>query len=168
MKAQWHIVHVSSRTEKRVAERLENKGFVIYLPIQRQLRQWSDRKKWVEAVVLSGYIFVKIKINEQLKVLQTPGVSRFLKHCNKLVCISDSEMERFRNFVEKAENHTIEFTIEKPPVGTQIIIQTGNFKGREGEIIEHRGKRKITVAVKLEKIGYFSITLSPEDVLLNL
>jgi transcription antitermination factor NusG len=168
MVSQWHAAHVASRTEKKVAERLEKNGITVYLPIQKQLRQWSDRKKWVDMVVLSGYVFVKINKTEQLKVLQIPGVSRFLKHYHKLVCIPDLEMERFRDFIEKAENRTIEFTAEKPPIGTQITIQTGTFKGRFGEIIEHKGKRKITVAVQLEKIGYFLITLLPEDVLQQL
>jgi len=99
MESQWHVVHVLSRTEKKVAERLENKGIFAYLPIQKQLRQWSDRKKWVDMVVLSGYVFVKITKNEQQQVLQTPGVSRFLKHYGAIVSISDSEMQRFKKFV---------------------------------------------------------------------
>ena len=167
MKLQWHVVHVASRTEKKVAERLEKKEVAVYLPLQKKLRQWSDRKKWVETVVLSGYVFVKINKSKHLDVLQTPGVSRFLKHNYVPVCISDSEMQEFQNFIEKAENHPIEFTAEKPPVGTQIIIQAGNFKGCFGEVIEHKGKRKITVAVNLEKIGHFFITLSPTDVLVQ-
>ncbi|MDR1951031.1 MAG: UpxY family transcription antiterminator [Bacteroidales bacterium] len=163
MKLHWHVIHVASRTEKKVAERLENKGVTVYLPIQKQLRQWSDRKKWVEVVVLSGYVFVKIADSEQLNVLITPGVSRFLWHCNKPVHISDSEMERFRKFVEKAEDRTIEFTSESLPVGTIVTIQAGQFKGFSGEVIEHKGKRNLSV--KLSNFGHFFVTLSASDVL---
>jgi transcription antitermination factor NusG len=162
MKPQWHVVHVASRTEKKVAERLENKGKIVYLPIQKQLRQWSDRKKWVDMVVLSGYVFVKIAKNEHLEVSQTFGVSRFLKHNNKIVCVSDSDMQRFKNFIEKSENRVIEFTNEKLPVGTVVTIQIGQFKGISGEIIKHKGKNKLKI--QLSQIGDFSIELSAEDV----
>jgi len=165
MESQWHVVHVLSRTEKKVAERLENKGIFAYLPIQKQLRQWSDRKKWVDMVVLSGYVFVKITKNEQQQVLQTPGVSRFLKHYGAIVSISDSEMQRFKKFVEKAEERAIKFSAENFSAGTPVIIQTGRFKGFSGEIIEHKNKRRLSV--RLSNFGHFFITLSPEDVLVN-
>ena len=162
METQWHVVHVLSRTEKKVAERLENKGITIYLPLQKQLRQWSDRKKWVEMVVLSGYVFVKISKNEYLQILQTTGVSRFLKHDNKPVCISDLEMERFRNFIEKADERLIEFTTEQMPIGTVVTIQNGPFKGYSGEITKHKGNCKLTI--QLSHIGHFSVDLSPDEV----
>ncbi|MCL2413329.1 MAG: UpxY family transcription antiterminator [Bacteroidales bacterium] len=165
MESKWHVVHVLFRTEKEVAERLENSGITVYLPIQKQLRQWSDRKKWVDMVVVSGYVFVKITDSEQVFVLQIPGVSRFLKHNGIPVCISETEMQRFKNFVEKAESRKIEFSTEVIPVGTPITIQAGRFKGFSGEIVEHKNKHKLSV--KLSNFGHFFITLSPDDLLIG-
>jgi transcription antitermination factor NusG len=162
MKSKWHVIHVLSKTEKKVAERLENSGVSVYLPIQKQLRQWSDRKKWVETVVISGYVFVKIVDNEQRLVLETPGVSRFLKHNGVSVCISDEEMLRFQNFVENASDRKIEFSAEKIPVGTPVTIQNGQFKGLLGEVVEHKNNYKLSV--KLSNFGHFYITLSAEDI----
>jgi len=162
MKSKWHVVHVLSRTEKKVAERLENNGVAVYLPIQKQLRQWSDRKKWVDMVVVSGYVFVKITDSEQVFVLQIPGVSRFLKHSGVPVYISETEMQRFKNFIEKAENRKIEFTTEKIPVGASITIQAGRFKGFSGEVVEHKNNYKLSV--KLSNFGHFFITLPSDDV----
>jgi len=165
MKSKWHVIHVLSRTEKKVAERLEKRGVTTYIPIQKQLRQWSDRKKWVDSVVISGYVFVKIFDNQHLEVLKTPGVSRFLKHYGVQVCISDLEMERFMNFVIKAEDSNIEFTTEKLSVGTPITITAGRFKGFSGKIFEH--KNKYNLSVELSNFGHFFITLSPEDISVN-
>jgi transcription antitermination factor NusG len=163
MEAQWHVVRVSSRTEKKVSEKLKNQGINVYLPLQRQLHQWSDRKKWVDTVVVSGYLFVRITEKEQLLVLQTPGVSCFLKHCQALVHISDSDMQRFRDFIERAEDRPLEFTTEKPPVGTFVTIQNGHFKGFSGEVFQHRGKSKLSV--KLADVGHCVVTLFFGDVL---
>jgi len=163
MESLWRVIHVLSRTEKAVAERLEKRGITVYLPIQKQLRQWSDRKKWVDMVVLSGYVFVKINKNEHRQTLETPGVSRFLKHDTVPVSISDSEMQRFKDFIEKANNRNIEFTTEKLPAGTPVTIQAGNFKGFSGEVVEYKNKRRLSV--KLSNFGHFFVTLALEDVL---
>jgi transcription antitermination factor NusG len=162
MEMQWHVVHVLSRTEKKVAERLDKKGILVYLPIQKQLHQWSDRKKWVDTVVLSGYIFVKIYDNQQLGILETPGVSRFLKFSGKPVIISEKEMIHFQNFIEKAATRPIEFSSELFPVGTPVTIQTGHFKGCSGEVVMHKGKHKLKI--QLSHIGHFSIELLPDEV----
>ncbi|MCL2027446.1 MAG: UpxY family transcription antiterminator [Bacteroidales bacterium] len=162
MEKQWHVVHVASRTEKKVAERLEKNQITVYLPIQKQLRQWSDRKKWVDAVVVSGYVFAKTNKNEHLKILQTPGVSRFLKHNHVPVWISDAEMQRFQDFIEKANDRQVEFSNKPLPVGTFVTIQNGQFKGISGEIIQHKGKH--TLKIQLSHIGDFSIELSIDEV----
>jgi transcription antitermination factor NusG len=163
MKAKWHVVHVSSRTEKKVAERLEKKGIIAYLPIQKRLRKWSDRKKWVEEVVVSGYVFVNITDHEQLSVLQVLGVSRFLKLDNQPVCIPDWEMQRFQYFIEKTKNRNIEFTSGTISVGMPVTILTGQFEGYSGKVIKQNGKRKL--CVELSNFGHFFVTLSPDDVL---
>jgi transcription antitermination factor NusG len=163
MKEQWLVVHVLSRTEKKVAARLEDKGITVYLPLQKQLRQWSDRKKWVDMVVVSGYVFVKTTYSEHSKILETLGVSRFLRHCNNLVYISDLEMERFQNFIKKAKSRPIEFTTEMLSVGTPVTVQSGQFKGFFGEVTEYKGKYKLSV--KLSSFGSFFVTLSSANVL---
>ncbi len=162
MDLQWHVLHVMSRTEKKVAERLEKKGFWTYVPMQRQLRQWSDRKKWVDMVVMSGYVFVKIDKSQHLPVLETAGVSYFLKFERKPVIISEEEMSNFQRFIKNVKEHPIEFTTERLPVGTFVTIQSGHFKGLTGEVILHKGSRKLTV--QLSHIGHWLVDLSMNDV----
>ena len=44
----WYVVKTRSRAEVKVAERIDSKGLHVYLPLQRTIRQWSDRKKKVD------------------------------------------------------------------------------------------------------------------------
>jgi hypothetical protein len=44
----WYPVYTQPRAEKKAYQALINKGIEAYLPLHRQLKQWSDRKKWVE------------------------------------------------------------------------------------------------------------------------
>ncbi|HEY4197452.1 MAG TPA: transcription termination/antitermination NusG family protein [Mucilaginibacter sp.] len=43
----WYPVYTHPRAEKKACEALLKKGIETYLPLRRQLKQWSDRKKWI-------------------------------------------------------------------------------------------------------------------------
>ena len=44
----WFVMYTASRSEKKVADRLKERGLDVYLPMIEELRQWSDRKKKVQ------------------------------------------------------------------------------------------------------------------------
>ena len=56
--ARWYLLYTKPRAEKKVALELGLKGYELFLPLQRTLKQWSDRKKWVEEPLFKGYIFI--------------------------------------------------------------------------------------------------------------
>ena len=51
----WYPVYTHPRAEKKACQALLNKGIETYLPLHRQLKQWSDRKKWVEEPFIKSY-----------------------------------------------------------------------------------------------------------------
>ena len=57
----WIALYTRPRSEKKVRDYLNSIGIENYLPVQYQLRQWSDRKKLVEVVVIPMVIFVTIE-----------------------------------------------------------------------------------------------------------
>ena len=40
--------------------RLEAAGVHVFLPLRRTLRQWSDRRRWVEEPLFPGYLFARV------------------------------------------------------------------------------------------------------------
>ena len=54
----WIAVLVQMCMEKKVGERLTKLGVENYVPTQTEIRQWSDRKKKVERVVIPMVVFV--------------------------------------------------------------------------------------------------------------
>ena len=57
---QWYVVHVRSRHEFSVTERLVKSGIEAFLPIVERLRRWKDRKKLLAFPLFPGYLFVNI------------------------------------------------------------------------------------------------------------
>ena len=79
----WYPVYTFPKAEKKAHQALLSKGIESYLPLRRQLKQWSDRKKWVEEPFIKSYLFVYIAEHEQTEVLMTKGIARFIYFSNK-------------------------------------------------------------------------------------
>jgi transcription antitermination factor NusG len=67
-------VYTTSRHEKRVAQHLSLREIEYYLPLYRSERKWSDGSRvTLELPLFPGYLFVRIKRTERVRVLEVPG-----------------------------------------------------------------------------------------------
>lgn len=145
----WYPVYTNPRAEKKAYQSLINKGVEAYLPLQRQLKKWSDRKKWVEEPFIKSYLFVHIKEYEQTEVLMTKGIARFLYFGGRITAMPDRQIEQLKLLI--ASPFELEITEENLQPGEKIIIKAGPLKGMTGEIISYRSQKQL--ALRLESLG---------------
>ncbi|WP_183578635.1 UpxY family transcription antiterminator [Mucilaginibacter sp. X5P1] len=145
----WYPVYTNPRAEKKAYQSLINKGIEAYLPLQRQLKKWSDRKKWVEEPFIKSYLFVHIKEHEQTEVLMTKGIARFLYFGGRITAMPDRQIEQLKLLI--ASPFELEITEENLQPGEKIIIKAGPLKGMTGEIISYRSQKQL--ALRLESLG---------------
>jgi transcriptional antiterminator RfaH len=148
--AKWYPVYTNPRAEKKACEALNNKGIEVYLPLQRRLKQWSDRKKWVNEPFIKSYIFVRIREHEQTEVLMTKGVARFIYFSGKIASMPDRQINELKLLI--ASPYELEVTETNLQPGESIIIKAGPLKGLKGEIISYRSQKQL--ALRLENLGY--------------
>lgn len=55
----WYPVYTNPRAEKKTYEQLVRKSIEVYLPLKKTLKQWSDRKKWVQEPFNLFYLFFR-------------------------------------------------------------------------------------------------------------
>ncbi|MDB4919616.1 UpxY family transcription antiterminator [Mucilaginibacter sp.] len=146
----WYPVYTHPRAEKKACLALTNKGIETYLPLHRQLKQWSDRKKWTEEPFIKSYLFVRIKEQEQTEVLMTKGIARFLYFSGKITPMPDRQIEELKLLM--ASPYELEITAEDLQPGERIMIKAGPLKGLTGEIISYRSQKQL--ALRLENLGY--------------
>ena len=53
MNKHWIVVRSKPRSEKVAYRKLVEKKIEAYLPLLKERRKWSDRKKWVEFPLFS-------------------------------------------------------------------------------------------------------------------
>ena len=146
----WYAIYTRSRSEKKVAELLVEKGINSYLPLVKTMRQWSDRKKKVEVPLIRSYVFVNISRKEYDEVLQTQGVVAYVTFEGKAAKIPDQQIEAVRIALEGR----LEISAYKDDFkrGEKVKIVSGPMKGFEGEYVGIAKKRNFII--RLSSIGY--------------
>ncbi len=120
-------------------------GIDAYLPLLRVLKQWSDRKKWVEEPLFRSYLFVHITAAQYYDVLNTPGAVRYITFEGKPVAIPPQQIEAIRQFVDTGQElPDVELTLEP---GSRVDIIAGPMRGISGELLEIMGKKKVRIEI---------------------
>lgn len=148
--AAWYALYCKSRHEKKVARQLEEKQITYYLPLRREIRQWSDRKKWVEVPLFRGYIFVHIPSSMQIPVLETYGAVSFVKFGNKLIPIQEDQIES----VKVIEKYGVGLQQEESDLHLQdrVRVTAGACKGLEGYLAHKKNTDRFVVVIDSLKL----------------
>lgn len=160
----WKVIYVSSRAEKKVAERLREKGIECYVPMKKEMKQWSDRKKMVESPLITGYVFVRPMAQQRDLVLQQQGVLNFVRYNGGDASVRELEIEALKSIEKKGYFVEVRFgdTYQK---GDSVVIQHGPFKGLNGYVNSLANENRYSVCI--ESIG-FALTLKmPKEILIK-
>lgn len=141
----WFAIYVKSRSEKKVAEELEALHIEHYLPLQKILKQWSDRKKWILEPLFRSYVFVRIGQPEYYRVLNVPGVVKYISFEGKAVSVPERQIEAIRYFLNEKDPELSEDVHWEE--GKQVEVISGSLTGLKGHLVEVRGKSKVSVEI---------------------
>ena len=140
----WLAVYTKPRHEKVVEKEFQKKGFEVYLPMLKERRKWSDRKKWVEFPMFRSYVFVRTKIKNTLFVLQTPGVVKVIKFGEEVAVVRNESIEAIKLMIEGGYNpEPLNYFIKGDPVE----VKDGPLKGLVGEVIRLDKNDRLLVRV---------------------
>ncbi len=142
----WFAVQTYARHEKVVAQEISYLGLSGFLPLARQVRNWTDRRKVVELPLFSCYVFVKLVATsrERLRVLQVRGVLRFVGSQGAGIAIPDEQIESLRILVEK------QLPLCSHPflkIGQRVRIRSGALSGVEGILLSRSGERALIISL---------------------
>lgn len=142
----WYAVYTKSRHEKKVANFLSEKGIENFLPLQKTLKQWSDRKKWVEEPLIRSYIFVNISNDkEYLEVLKTDGAVCFITFSGKPAAIPDFQINNLKLMLKAEVDY--EMSNQDFQIGDPVMVEVGSLAGLKGKLVEFQGKNKVQVEI---------------------
>ena len=139
----WHVLHVHSNFERRVAQHLTVRAVEHYLPLYRERVKWTDRTVVTERPLFSGYVFARFLPESRITVISTPGVVRSLgdEGGNLVSCV---ELDKIR---EGLASGLLLRPHPNVSVGARVRIRAGIFEGVEGVVTEFRQQCKVIIAL---------------------
>ncbi len=159
IKREWYVFYTKSRQEKKVNQLLIRNGFEPFLPIQKVMRQWSDRKKKVDVPLFNSYIFVNIEEYRISEVKAIPGISWNIKHNGKPAFLRENEVKLINRYLEtglfiEAVN-IIDYEL-----GDKVKVLDGPLKGLFGVL--NRKSNENLFSIIIESLSY-SLTVQLES-----
>lgn len=142
---QWFVIYTLSRAEKKVSQRLEEINVEHYLPLKKELRQWKDRKKWVEAVLFPSYIFVFIEDCKRFNLYLIPGFLKYVSFGGKHIVLSGSELEKIERICNY--NGLLEISKNEFVAGEEVMITAGYFIGMRGHLLTKGNHNRLRITI---------------------
>ena len=134
----WIALYTRPRSEKKVRAYLDSIGVENYLPVQNQLRQWSDRKKLVEVVVIPMVIFVLIDKSEISNIINNSLIIKPLSlpggGIKEHAVIPECQIARLKFILGQSE-YPVSFDPAILKVKDKVRVVRGPLMGLTGEIL---------------------------------
>jgi transcription antitermination factor NusG len=141
----WYALHIRSRHEKRVAERLSASSMQTFLPLHRSRHTWKNGVHAdVDLPLFPCYLFAKASIYDRLRLLQHPGVLGFAASSARPTAIPEEEIALLKAATEsfKAEPHPYLSS------GDAVRIVAGPLNGMRGILMRRKQEYRVVLSVE--------------------
>lgn len=164
----WFVAKTRAKQEKSVAQQILEAGVESFLPIRTEIRDWHDRKKKLETVLIPNTVFIHAEKEEAVSLHNDKGIQiSFLRDMtginkNQLLVIPDTQMNDFIRFLKITES---EYHVEPQALylkGDKVLVKSGPFKGITGDLVRLDGKNK--VLVRLDNLIACSVQVSLDSI----
>ncbi len=148
---QWYAIYTKPKAEKKVNEQLQQYGYESYLPLNKELRQRSDRFVNIEAPLFRSYVFVRVNEKQYYEIPKLIlGFVKYVTIGGEKIKIREQEIENIKKFLIQGSG-TVEVSNEDFSINEIVEFKSGALKGIKGNLAEFRGKYKF--AVRIESMG---------------
>jgi transcription antitermination factor NusG len=130
-------------------------GFDAQVFTYSSLRQWSDRKKKVELVLIPGVVFVKNAPNLTKSIYRYPQVIGVLREFGKPALVSQQEINNLLLITKEWNGERIpQAKSANFQKGDLVEVTSGDFRGLIGELTTTKGKHRLVVNIHSLNIAF--------------
>ena len=160
----WIAVYTRPRSERKLVQELSKLGIETYVPIQSQLRQWSDRKKKIDVMIIPMIVFAHITEVDVATIRTRPHALRILTYPGqkKPAIIPDKQIEQLK-FILKHADSDVEFVTNVYVKDEPVEVVRGNLMGLTGQV-ERTSDEKANLIIIIEILGGAKVSISASDI----
>ena len=133
---------------------LEAKGIEYYCPLNKVVKQWSDRRKTVLEPLFKSYVFIQVADEKKWEVLNINGIINYVTWLGKPAKIKENEIATIRKFLKEFSSFEV---VEGPlEINSRVKVKQGALMNYHGILLQISGNR---ASVKIESMGLQLTTL---------
>jgi len=155
--AEWYVIHTMSGMEEEIKKTIEtkianlnlkDKIFKIIIPVEKEIKYKSGKKKEINKRLFPGYIFIEMILNNETWsfIRSIQGVTGFVGPQEKPTPLTESELEKIRPFIEGR----VIIKKNELNIGDKVRITNGPFKDTQGiveKIIPEKNKVVVSIII---------------------
>jgi transcription antitermination factor NusG len=142
----WYAAYSCANHEKSIARQFELRSIESFLPLYEKPSRWKDRTVKLQLPLFPGYVFVRLAIEEKLRVLQVPGVVRLVGFSGHPVPLPDEEMKALR---EGLSDSLLAEPCPYLQVGRRVRVSSGALRGLEGILLKKKNGYRFVLSMEL-------------------
>ena len=169
---QWLVARVAPNTEKASRERLIELGYDAFVASQQEIRIYKNgnrkKRKKIERVVITQYVFLHLTEQERRTVVTLPFVKAFLINRSSeqrtFATVSDEQIRRLKRMLGQSEQ-AVQFMTSGFTLGEEVIVMNLGNNDYTGRIVRVPGDNSTYVGVRLDTLGCAYLEISPENLM---
>ena len=169
---QWLVARVAPNTEKASRERLIELGYDAFVASQQEIRIYKNgnrkKRKKIERVVITQYVFLHLTEQERRTVVTLPFVKAFLINRSSeqrtFATVSDEQIRRLKRMLGQSEQ-AVQFMTSGFTLGDEVVVMNLGNNDYAGRIVRVPGDNSTYVGVRLDTLGCAYLEISPENLM---
>lgn len=166
----WFIARVSPNSEKSSRDHLLQLGYEAFVASQEEIKFYKNgprkKRKKVERVVITQYVFLHITEMERRKVVELPFIRCFLVdrsyEVRTFATVSDDQMYQLKRMLGHTDVQ-VRFTASDYTIGEEVTVKGfGNFD-YTGHVVRLRGDKTPYIGVRIDALGCAYLEINPEN-----
>ena len=125
---------------------LEARAVTCFLPLYEEVHQWKTGPTRLQVPLFPGYVFVRVFLEERMRVLTVPGVVRLVGTNGRPEALPEPEIEGIRA--------ALMGPVRAQPypyltVGQQVTVVNGPLRGLTGFLLRKRNNCRVVISLDL-------------------
>lgn len=138
----WYAAYTRTRHEKCVAEQCKQRGVAVFLPLYCARRLWKQRRAKVLLPLFPSYVFVRIALQDRLRVLGIPGIVSIVSFRGVPAVVPEAQIDSLSRAVSLGRANPAVYLQS----GRRVRVTAGPLVGLEGIVVDFRGEVQVIVS----------------------
>ena len=143
----WLVGYTLPQCERTLQLKLQQQGIECLLPMRKETRRWTDRKKVLDVPVFPNYIFIRTTLPRRFEHLHLRELVKYVTFGTAPATIREDEVTLLQTIAQGGADVEVTPQRRQLPAGTPVTVNAGKFAGARGILVRDENRHSVVVAL---------------------